>query len=1340
MPLKKQKLDNNINYINNTKYNSNIDNSNNSNNNNNNEKKIIDNFKKNKYEKFTLLNLIKIINFYRKYKECEEIRELAVEYFGEYHLSKPIYYIDREGELIDQRFNTLSISNYNDDYYRAEGINNNSCEYIINIPDIVIQNILEFTLLDKESYHVKSVFKLPPLYFSYNSISQIPYEIGAKELEELFSTIETFHINSDEYYLIDKSVLNDRVKNDHFCVDLDDNFADSLSEGHNYLVYPPKMPSLKNIHITSYYGYNNQCESPYPDFYYQYLFENSKRKTNNGDNNIDSNLGYDNIIKQSGLENISIQGFKTNDCYFSFLYHLLKNNLETLKTITMELEDYVFSQYIDLFSETSKNKLEEDVIEIFIKSSKTVEYIITIDNKPLDEYVDNIPTISYYPNADNSNVFTDTLYLRLSNFQGPNNYFFLTNDNPSSFNEPYLIGSKDNTNYTFLAPIASDPLKNINYSLCFYKADGFLAQYNTQYKQEVLKTYSELSNEYIVGSNYKYNINNKVQSLYGIQDLDKLPSSFDYLNGLRSVSFLYNDLNVTDTGHSNKMLIRLNNYPFGREVKVTFVYSDYRANERKESVYSTFHEASQQHELEFNIPKNIKPGDVSYMITLDSLDTINYYSFALPSSYQLRIAESKNVDLFGPIVTEISHIANSNDVGWVFTIEEGSNGFSKGIITVKASSDLSERNITITPANMANGGTVFKGVYSASFKTTAKCATQFYSIVYAYFEDTEGYFTEYSSIKVNKKNPFYSLFQGGLKSLSLSVECPSLSPSGGFNIKPSLSSFTVTSSSQFSFGVTKESRTLVFEYDVYHQNGISNFLPTVYISASAYRYAKSEKTILISSNDTNSVFQSFLEVPYLLVDNGEIIYFQLYGVISNAGTLAGFYNEEIKLKFPDSAVIGAADNSFPLIESSSKLSSTGLGGLWIYGLLLHLAIDFRIQYSDGTIQNITPLYRSSTAIYFSTTKPTNSPVRVSASNSNGVYSLPLTIYPEVFNFPTDGEESNNSSNCKGTPLCGGPEQGICYPKGCKCISPWTSNDCMSKIVTVPPPKINETTPSTNITIGEDISFTSIVSIVGIKELDIESKEVNRYIFDQWEYRLISNDSISTQYSYSSIIKKDNKQVSNITATLIWYKESQSIFFAGQQLEMNPSTIKYTINITSYPFSTKLNTLQLIMKASIQTNSTDSCSNAQFGNLTRENSDYLKLQVDNHSFYGRFVKRCIIDDTKLSTLTNTILDSSMNDALINDHQTSQSYIGININQFTDNVVIDPDFSILLDSNSVGSSCKDSSGLTKSQLAGIIVGGACFFIVILIIFLFIIYKSPRCLGSKIFFYKLFKKSKI
>ncbi|EGC33669.1 hypothetical protein DICPUDRAFT_36315 [Dictyostelium purpureum] len=74
----------------------------------------------------------------------------------------------------------------------------------------------------------------------------------------------------------------------------------------------------------------------------------------------------------------------------------------------------------------------------------------------------------------------------------------------------------------------------------------------------------------------------------------------------------------------------------------------------------------------------------------------------------------------------------------------------------------------------------------------------------------------------------------------------------------------------------------------------------------------------------------------------------------------------------------------------------------------------------------------------------------------------------------------------------------------------------------------------------------------------------------------------------------------------------------------PSTIKYTIKITSYPFSMKLNTLQLIMKASIQTNSKNSCSNKKFGEYIRDNSDYIKLQVDNHSLYGRFVKRCIID--------------------------------------------------------------------------------------------------------------------
>ncbi|EGC31628.1 hypothetical protein DICPUDRAFT_99158 [Dictyostelium purpureum] len=855
----------------------------------------------------------------------------------------------------------------------------------------------------------------------------------------------------------------------------------------------------------------------------------------------------------------------------------------------------------------------------------------------------------------------------------------------------------------------------------------------------VLRLSRESMTEYYIGPNYKYNIGGTIKSLDSVSDKDKLPSSFDFKNGLKNVSFLYNNFGVTNTRFSNKMYVKLNNYPTDREVKVTFIYTDSGINQKNDTIYSNYNPATDQFEFEFITPMNIRTGSVGYIITLDSLDKLNYYSFALPNQYQLNVKESKNIDLMGPIVTNIQKKNQDslkvNEYGWLFDIFDNANGFKKGYVIIRGSLDLTERNVTISSKNLLTG-TQLTGTYSVPLVVNSPCISQIYTIIYAYFEDNEGYFTEYDILQINQKNPFYKLL--GLKYsslLELSISCSPLVPGGGDSINPVLKDIKID---YLVFSNSVVSRTITVSYTAYHINGVStSYMPTAYAVFPTYSVIPSYETIVTYSNESFTSFYSKILIPFNF-DSLNTYYFSVYGIVSNAGTVAGYTPNDLKNAGFDIKLAPASAYSIGLFTSSSSLSSTGLGGVWIYGKKLNTA-TFQIKYSDENFKTIEPTYLSSTAVYFSKIKPTTKPIVIFGFNLIGTTD-PITISPTVFNFIEPDVPSNTSSLCKGTPLCGGPTQGTCYLTGCKCILPWIGIDCMSKVITVPPPKINETDPSTNITVGEEISVTSVVSIVGVKELDFYSTEINKYFFDTWIYRLLSNDSISTVYTYTSTIKKDGVDVSNITATLEWFKESSNVQFANENVELNPSSIKYTIKITNYPFSSILNSLQLIMKASIQTDS-GSCSGTvkQFGNLTRENSDYLKLQVDNYSFYGRFIKRCIVDDDQISTITNTILDNSMNQNLTNNHQNSQSYIGINIPYFSDNVVVDPDFSVLLDSNSASSSCK-GSGLSKSQIAGIIIGSVCLFIVLVIIVLIIIYKSPGCcMPVKIFLYKIIKNSK-
>ncbi|KAM9942273.1 hypothetical protein ACTFIT_005650 [Dictyostelium discoideum] len=134
-----------------------------------------------------------------------------------------------------------------------------------------------------------------------------------------------------------------------------------------------------------------------------------------------------------------------------------------------------------------------------------------------------------------------------------------------------------------------------------------------------------------------------------------------------------------------------------------------------------------------------------------------------------------------------------------------------------------------------------------------------------------------------------------------------------------------------------------------------------------------------------------------------------------------------------------------------------------------------------------------------------------------------------------------------------------------------------------------------------------------------------------------------------------------------------------------------------------------MPASLSSSKTDDiCSDKQFGEKTDEFydiSNYLKIKVDDHSLYGRFIKRAIVDFL-VKTKSNELLDSSINS--ISSSSSSQSFIGIILPNYANSIIIDPDFSVLIDSKSASSSdnsiCTtiNDSKLTKAQLAGIIVG--------------------------------------
>ncbi|KAM9995146.1 hypothetical protein ACTFIY_001314 [Dictyostelium cf. discoideum] len=251
-------------------------------------------------------------------------------------------------------------------------------------------------------------------------------------------------------------------------------------------------------------------------------------------------------------------------------------------------------------------------------------------------------------------------------------------------------------------------------------------------------------------------------------------------------------------------------------------------------------------------------------------------------------------------------------------------------------------------------------------------------------------------------------------------------------------------------------------------------------------------------------------------------------------------------------------------------------------------------------------------------------------------------------------------------------------KCCVCISPWIDNDCKSKIILIPQPSLNYSNPITDILLIDNKVdtklFRSLISIVKLRELDFQSKQLTSFTFIEWEYFKINE---STNQYKSNITNLG--LTTFITVTLQWFENETNVVFANQNIKMNPSSIKYTIEISEYKFRSNLNQLQLVMMASLSVNKTnDICSNKEFSETSSgDDSNYLKIQIDDHSLYGRFIKRALIDSIPRS-IDNVPLDSSMNQ--VDSSSLSQSYIGISVPYFKKQIIIDPDFSVLLSSSS------------------------------------------------------------
>ncbi|KAM9994928.1 hypothetical protein ACTFIY_001107 [Dictyostelium cf. discoideum] len=632
--------------------------------------------------------------------------------------------------------------------------------------------------------------------------------------------------------------------------------------------------------------------------------------------------------------------------------------------------------------------------------------------------------------------------------------------------------------------------------------------------------------------------------------------------------------------------------------------------------------------------------------------------------FQISI-KCSNVDIQGPMITNIIYNYNSISFGWTITIEDSINGFDNGYILIRGVIDNSIYNISFSNKDGKNGNNKFKNNYDILIELdkSHKCISQHYSINYVYLVDTFGneaiFYKHATDIQLNKLvynsdstgNPLINFIN---QQNILSILSPDYCNSVQVDSTITLLSFNTTTTE---IDAGSFNRSVTFDFEV--QDSVwglkKDQYPIVYLISQDFKSVQCISKI-ISLKDFKGVYQcTFDQLPLGFgFPNGLSI--SVYGFINNGGQFYGFKKFLSVLNYNPNSII---------ITSTSEVTELDSEFL-VYGTALYNVVKAIITLPNGTIIEC-PCKSTFNSILKVLCFPVGikDPFTITLIGVFNDYSNVYPVTPIQYNFKYEPIITETPiviyppQKCKGSPECGGTSNGYCSNSGCICYSPWFG-------------------------------------------IDLTNEQIKIHYFEKWIYKNIS--STISQYT-SNITSGDGKSITSttVTATLEWFTESKNISFANQQLTMNPSSMKYTIELSSYAFSNSLSNLQVVMSAQIQSNQKNICSDKDFGNTTIENSNYIKLQVASNSFYGRYIKRGIVDD--------------------------------------------PDFSILIESNSVNSNSpnlicptSNSTKLSTGQLIGIIIGSFIAFFSLLLIVLFLIYKSPHCLFFKIFIYKITKKSKI
>eukprot|EP01133_Synstelium_polycarpum_P012242 gene12242-14343_t len=260
----------------------------------------------------------------------------------------------------------------------------------------------------------------------------------------------------------------------------------------------------------------------------------------------------------------------------------------------------------------------------------------------------------------------------------------------------------------------------------------------------------------------------------------------------------------------------------------------------------------------------------------------------------------------------------------------------------------------------------------------------------------------------------------------------------------------------------------------------------------------------------------------------------------------------------------------------------------------------------------------------------------------------LTLQVNGINWASDGvflyleDAKSCPGDCSGHGRCD-TGLGTCF-----CSQDWHGPSCSVLVVRPEPPVV---TPN-DTTIGNGTKFG--FSLVDIREMTLGRTEARKVALGNWT--TVTSDKERYTWTFSTTFEE-----ATITYSVREFKVAENITFAGVTIPMSIGAIKLTANITGWRYIGSLNNLQLTLRTFVKPldNSCGSTKINSNGGDSLNSLNYLTIERDGHTLYGRFLDR-VLSDGRPTFSSTTILEN----------KESSMLVGINL-PFCRECILDPD---------------------------------------------------------------------